>query len=521
MRRSPAPDLSTKVAAARAALASGDLAATERLCQGLVASAPRDGRAWAMLAETALQRGRPDAALICADRAAALRPSDPISHIMVGKVAFATGDLVGALRAVERAAKIPALPAEADDALGALLSLMGRHREALARFRRAVALAPAVSQFLFNLAAAERMLGLLEEAEAHCDAVIAREPRYALAWYLRADLRTQTPARNHIAPLIAAAQARRDEWRSEVLLRYALAKEYEDLGEHAKAFDEVATAAALQKRRQPADGGAEIAEIDRIIATHTKSWFAAAPAGFAGSAPVFVVGLPRTGTTLVERIVASHSAIVSVGETGLFAATLARSRVAQPGAATAPAELGKRYGEAVAEVFATGCKRFVDKTLKNYLYCGLIRAALPNAKILLVRRHPMDAAFALYKAHFQGGFSFSYDLADLADYLLAYRRLARHWKAVLPPQALLEVHYEDIVADQAGQSRRLIDFLGLPWEDEVLRFHESAAPAATASAVQIRRPVYASSVGKWRVHAERLAPLRERLAREMAAEELA
>jgi hypothetical protein len=133
----------------------------------------------------------------------------------------------------------------------------------------------------------------------------------------------------------------------------------------------------------------------------------------------------------------------------------------------------------------------------------------------------MDAGWAIYKAHFQGKFLFSYHQIELAEYYLAFRRLARHWKSVLPPHALLEVNYEDIVRDPSGQSRRLIEFVGLPWEEQVLRFHESQAPSATASAVQIRRPIYASSVGKWRHHGERLQPLRARLAREIPQAELA
>jgi hypothetical protein len=166
-------------------------------------------------------------------------------------------------------------------------------------------------------------------------------------------------------------------------------------------------------------------------------------------------------------------------------------------------------------------RRIVDKTLQNYLYCGLILAALPRAKIILVRRHPLDAGWAMLKAHFQGKFLFSYDQTELADYILAYRRLARHWKAALPPHAFMDVNYEDIVRDQAEQSRRLIAFVGLPWEDGVLRFHDSTAPSATASAVQVRRPIYASSVGKWRRHADRLEPMRTRLAREIPVSELA
>jgi len=133
----------------------------------------------------------------------------------------------------------------------------------------------------------------------------------------------------------------------------------------------------------------------------------------------------------------------------------------------------------------------------------------------------MDACWAIYKAHFRNKFAFSYDQTQLADYYLAYRRLTRHWRSVLPPDVLMEVNYEDVVRDQAAASRDIIRFLGLPWEDGVMSFHESPAPSATASAVQVRRPIYASSVGKWRHHAERLGPLRERLAREIAEAELA
>ena len=126
--------------------------------------------------------------------------------------------------------------------------------------------------------------------------------------------------------------------------------------------------------------------------------------------------------------------------------------------------------------------RFIDKTLENYLYCGLIHAALPSAKIILVQRHPIDSCWAIYKAHFRGKFSFSYHQTELADYYLAYRRLSRHWRAALPPDVLMEINYEDIVRDQVAASQDIIRFLGLSWEDGVIRFHESPAPSATASA---------------------------------------
>jgi hypothetical protein len=307
---------------------------------------------------------------------------------------------------------------------------------------------------------------------------------------------------------------------SEVMLRFALGKECEDLEMHDRAFGHVDAGCHLQHRAISRDPAAEIAEVDRIIDTHTRAWIDAAPSGYSAAAPVFVAGLPRTGTTLVERIIASHPAMNSAGETGAFAAEMRRTLKDT----STPADLvslGRRYVDSVTAFRVPDNVGFVDKTLQNYLYCGLIHAALPAAKIILIQRHPLDACWAIYKAHFQGKFAFSYHQIELAEYYLAYRRLSRHWRATLPPDALLEINYEDIVRDQAATSRRLIDFVGLPWDDEVLRFHQSPAPSATASAVQVRRPIYSSSVGKWRHHAERLAPLRARLAREIPETELA
>jgi tetratricopeptide (TPR) repeat protein len=514
----------TPIHEARAAFARGDLATTERICAEVLARTPDDGTAWALLTETALRRGRPEAAIICADRAAALRPKDPIALILRAKCRFVSGEARGALEAAEAAAGITDNTPETQDALGAMFGLLGLHQKAKQFFLRAVTARPDVPQYLFNLAATERMTGALGEAEAHCDAAIALDRHYGLAHYLRSDLRIQSTTRNHIAEMERLLGEGRLAGPSEVMLRFALAKEYEDLERHDRAFDHVDAACAQQHGLIAHDPAAEIAEIDRIIATHTRGWIAAAPQGHATAAPVFVAGLPRTGTTLVERIIASHPAMRSAGETSAFAAEMNRAmkdKSAGKSGGGDPAELGRRYVDSVTAFRVPKEARFLDKTLQNYLYCGLIHTALPAAKIILVQRHPLDSCWAIYKAHFQGKFAFSYHQVELAEYFLAYRRLSRHWRATLPPDALLEINYEDIVKDQAAASRRLIEFVGLPWDDEVLRFHESAAPSSTASAVQVRRPIYASSVGKWRHHADRLAPLRERLAREIPEAELA
>src|ERR1700694_657358 len=504
---------------ARRAFAGGDLATAERICSEVLARRPDDGTAWGLLTETALQRGRPDAAIVCANRAAALIPKDPIALVLRAKCLFVSGEARGAFDAAEAASKINDDAPETLDALGAIFGLLGLHHRAKEFFLRAVAARPDVAQYLFNLAATERMTGALDEAEAHCDARIALDRHYGLAHYLRSDLRIQSADRNHIEEMESLIRDDKLALPSEVMLRFALGREYEDLDAHDRAFDHVDAGCNLQRRAITHDRAAEIAEIDRIIQTHTRSWIDAAPSGYSDAAPVFVAGLPRTGTTLVERIIASHSAMSSVGETGAFAAEMSRAMKASPTSGDL-AGIGRRYVDSATAFRDLKNPRFVDKTLQNYLYCGLIHAALPAARIVLVQRHPMDACWAIYKAHFQGKFAFSYHQIELAEYYLAYRRLSRHWRATLPPDVLLEINYEDIVRDQAAASRRLIDFVGLPWDDEVLRFHESPAPSATASAVQVGRPIYSSSVGKWRHHAERLPPLRARLAREIPEAEL-
>jgi tetratricopeptide (TPR) repeat protein len=522
------------IAVARRAFAAGDFATAERYCSAVLALDPGLGSAWTLLTETALLRGRPDAAIVCAERAVALLPDDPIAHALQAKCLILAGEARAARAAATLAGQCVGDSPQALDSVGSVFGMLGEHAQAAALFRRAVAGRPDVPQYLFNLAANERMTGALDAAEIHSDAAIALDPRYGLAHYLRADLRIQTSDRNHVAVMSALLQDARLGSEGEVLVRFALAKELEDLGEHGQAFEQVAAASALHRRSIRYDSKAEIAAIAALIRTQTNEWLGALQPGFDGAAPVFVTGLPRTGTTLIERIIASHSAMTSAGETGAFAAALHRSVAGQadrttlesaaadpkPRAAWTLADLAGRYLDSVSAYGVPPGRRFVDKTLENYRHCGLIHAVLPRAKIILVRRHPLDACWALYKTHFRGAFAFSYDLRELAEYLLAFRRLSQHWRTTLPAETLLEVSYEDVVRDQEGVSRRLIAFLGLPWEDGVLRFHQSPAPSATASAVQIRRPIYTSSVGAWRRHAERLEPVRARLAEEIPAAEL-
>ncbi|HET7885005.1 MAG TPA: sulfotransferase [Bradyrhizobium sp.] len=518
MKPAPQHNPAPTIDAARRAFRSGDVGATERICAEILARSAGDAAAWQLLTETALQRGRHDAAMVSADRAVALAPQDPIAHVLQAKCLFFGGETAKALAAAEAAAS-RAGAADALDAVGAMFGLLGLHAQAKGLFARAVAIKTDEPQYLFNLAATERMTGALADAESHCDAAIAFQKQYALAHYLRSDLRIQTAANNHVDEMEALLRDGGLSGPDEVLLRFALGKECEDLERYDRAYDHIAAGCQLQHALLRVDPARALAEIDQIMGAHNRDWIKSAPAGYASAAPVFVAGLPRTGTTLIERIIASHPAMRSVGETSAFANVMQRA-MADRSAKADPAMIGRRYIENASALRVPPATRFVDKTLDNYLYCGLIHTALPNAKIILVRRHPLDACWAMLKAHFRGKFLFSYDQVEVADYYLAFRRLARHWKVTLSPDVLMEIDYEEVVRDQSGTSRRMIDFVGLDWDDEVLRFHASQVPSATASAVQVRRPIYTSSIGKWRHHADRLGPLRQRLVREIPESEL-
>ncbi len=400
-----------------------------------------------------------------------------------------------------------------------LLQHLGEHYthcgkpDAAARcYRRAAELTPDDPRCLYNLSAALIALGRLGEAEALLDRVIALDPQDADAWQNRSTLRRQTPDANHVAGLLEAV-ARVRSGPAEVALCYALAKELEDLGDPDHSFAWLRRGADRRRSLLSYRVEADVAAMAEIARVFDARLFDRPSAGCPEPGPVFVMGLPRSGTTLVDRIISSHSGVESLGEINDFALALMRLAGATGGkgdlirrsADLDPAALGRAYLDSVAGYGRTR-PMFIDKTPANFLYVGLIARALPNARIIHLRRHPLDSGYALYKTLFRMGCPYSYDLEDLAAYMLAHRRLMDHWRAVAPGR-VLDVEYEALVADQEAVSRRIIDHCGLDWQDACLTFHENTAPAATASAAQVRQPIHARSVGLWRRYADQLEPL--------------
>jgi tetratricopeptide (TPR) repeat protein len=401
--------------------------------------------------------------------------------------------------------------------LGLRYTLLGLFHEAERCYATALALRPGDPSCLYNHATTLIALGRMDAAEAALDQVIEQAPEDGDAWYNRSTLRRQTPERNHVASIEARLRQVHDTDSALVPLWYALAREQEDLGEHAAAFAALRRGADARRQRLQYRVEDDLDTMRLIAGTFDAGFFARQHAGHDDARPLFVVGLPRSGTTLVERTLASHPAISSRGESADLAQAVVRlaspasgkAELVQRSARMDFAALGRAYCGTLPP--ATGHARVVDKTPGNFLYLGLVAAALPQARIVHLRRNPMDACHAMYKTLFRMAYPFSYDLDDLGRYWLGYSELMAHWRRVLPADRFIEVDYEELVADHEGVSRRLVAHAGLDWDSACLAFDRNPEPTLTASAAQVRQPVYRSSVGLWRQYERELAPLRRRL----------
>lgn len=451
----------------------------------------------------------------------AQHPERAAGWLTLGQIALAQDRLREAHEAAGEAERRAGDDPVLWDAIGTLLSRANQQHRALAAYQRALALAPSESQFLFNRATVHRFLGQLEQAETDYDHVIALRPTDYQAWRNRSEVRVQTPQRNHIAALERLAAQPDLDWRASMELHYALAKEHEDLEQYPQAFENLQRGASARRAHLRYDVAQDVATVDWIIEALPAVPPPAAPVTATAGAetPIFILGLPRSGSTLVERILSSHSRVRSAGELKSLALAIvaaAQQRLGRHGAARREliaaasqldfAALGRDYLQRARAAGAEGpC--FIDKMPLNYLYCGWIRAALPGARIVHVSRSPMAACYAMYKTLFEDAYPFSYDLTEIGRYYLAYRRLMEHWQRIMP-QAILSLSYEALIADQLGESRRLLSACGLEWEPACAEFQRNPAASTTASAAQVRRPLYDSSVAQWRHYESQLGQLR-------------
>ena len=501
------------------ALNRGDWAQAQQLSMDLVRRVPEHGGVYFVAGVAARELLQVPLALQCLERATRINPQRADYLAQFARALSQASLPSQAVAAADRAVALDPSDPVTCDTLGVVYSQANAYAKAAAMFRRVVELAPHIASFRFNHATALVAAGDVDAAEAEFAKALELDPKLWKAHLSLANLRRQGPDSNHVEDLRAKLSAAEPQNReAQLFLHLALAKELEDLREYPEAFGHLSKGKAAGRAMRD-----YTPERDReLFEAIMDSYPGAAPAtsGFDNGEPIFVFGMPRSGTTLVERILSSHPDVQSCGELHHFGVALKRASQSRTPPMLDPdtmrkaagadwAELGRRYVEGTRPLTGQS-PRFTDKLPHNFLYAGYIANALPRAKLVLVRRNPMDTCLGNFRQLFSlaaPNYDYSFDLLDTGRYYLLFDRLVRYWQEVLPGR-IHEVHYEDVIEDQEARTRRLLEACGLAWDDACLSFERNAAPVATASAVQVREPIHRGRLQRWKHFEPQLRELR-------------
>jgi tetratricopeptide (TPR) repeat protein len=463
-------------------------------------------------------QGKLDQAAAQYERAVALKPSLAQAHFQLGNVYRKQGKLDEAVTRYEQAIALRPQHARANNRLGNVLHRQGKLDEALARYQQAIALRPDFAEAYNSLGNLLKDLGKFDQALASFDQALALWPDYAEVHYNRADLKTFRVGDADLAALESlAADGHRLPPDKMVCIHFALAKALEDVGDYGRAFEHWLRGNALKRSEVHYDQASCRQGLRAIVDLFDSGLLDRFRApGDPSPVPIFIVGMPRSGSTLIEQILASHPQVQAAGE--LKDLDRVVQAASDRGGLPVPypeliqgldADGFRRLGQAYLASLPTlsdGKTRITDKLPGNFLHLGLIHLILPNARIIHATRDPVDTCVSCFSRLFTD-VPFSYDLTELGCHYRWYHELMAYWRSVLPAGALLDVSYEDVVDNLEAQARRLIDYCGLPWDDRCLKFHETNRPVATSSNVQVRRPLYRSSVERWRRYEAYLQPL--------------
>jgi tetratricopeptide (TPR) repeat protein len=465
---------------------------------------------------TALKRYE-DAIPHC-EQALALRPNNLEARINLANALAALGN-EQAIMHYQKALAIDPTNVDVYQRLGSLLLSLGRMEEAIPHYEQALAVKPDLVVAYNGLGAALQALGRLNEAIHAFEKAIAVSPRTG-AGYLNLAMATRLGADD--TRFAAMRELSRDmeslDVEDQIRLHFALGKVFGDLGDHEQSFQHLLHGNQLKRQQLDYDEAKRLARSDQIRAAFSAELLRDRRGlGDPSCVPVFVVGMPRSGTTLIEQILASHSKVSGAGELEEFGRAVFSIGQASGASVTYPeivstlsAEQLRQVGASYLQVLgatAGPAERIVDKLPLNFTLVGLIHLALPNARIIWARRDPIDTCVSCFSAPFGGYQPHTYDLGELGRYHRAYEALMDHWQKVLPEGVLLEVRYEDVVDDLENQARRMVGHCDLEWEEACLAFHKTQRSVRTASVAQVRKPIYRSSVGRWRPYKHLLQPL--------------
>lgn len=464
-------------------------------------------RAFSVLGKIAAAHGNHAKAIEVFDRGLAIAPRTVATLAAKARSLSSIQLMPEALQVARMASLDGSDDAEVCDTLGVVFARAGDHHAALPLFERATTLAPHNPDFLYNLAAALQFFGRFAEAEEAFRKVLQLRPRDPRVYSSMVALRKQKPNDNWLAEMTALFEGDEDpELRLD--LGHAIAKTYEDLGDPQAAFNWLGRAKEGKLRQVVIDEGLT----DSIFAAAEQTVAGPVAKSLGGVAkPIFVFGLPRTGTTLIERILASHPSVTEGGELvdlgvsiravlGPAATNMVDSPMLLASRNSDLTPIAERYYKAVRRIAPEG-GHFTDKMPLNFLFAGIIARAFPEAKMVCVRRGAADSCLSIYRQIFAAQnqyYSFSLSLSATAKYFVHFDRLMRVFADSLNPHQFMQFQYEEVITDTESQTRRLLDFCDLPFDRRCLDFHANAAPVATASAAQVRSPIYASSIGRWR-----------------------
>jgi tetratricopeptide (TPR) repeat protein len=493
-------------------LAAGQYAEAIALYEKLLRLNPNHAEGLNNLGAAFCRKGRYDEAAECFRRATLVNPTDAAAQNNLGNLLRWKGYFQESEIWLRRAVKLNPTNADARNNLGFTLCFLGRLRDAKAHFRKALKAEPRNEQALFGLGHIAAIEGSFDEAEKYLKRSIGVNPKMPGAWAAQATLRKMTSS--DVAWLNGALEIASSGTIApldEADLRFSIGKYYDDVNDFEKAFENYKRANVLLKAlAKDYDRDARTCFVDDLVRVYTRESISNVQGGASDSKkPVFVVGMMRSGTSLAEQIIASHPAARGAGELGYWTDAAdahdgeQRQNILSLQTRTS---LAQSYLK-VLEVKSGDAARIIDKAPINSDHLGLIYSTFPNARIIYMRRDPIDTCLSCYFQKFSAALNFTMDLSDLAHYYREHHRLMEHWRAVLPPGSILDVPYADLVANQEEWSRKMLDFVGLEWDERCLNFHNTKREVVTASYWQVRQKMYRSSVARWRNYEKFIKPL--------------